>query len=194
MRGMRPVNTTRKRGPRDGLFQRRGWWWLDYYDAEGKRHRTKAAPDYTTAKLMYRDRMTKIAKGEVTGIREEGVTVSTFVETRYWPTIKPTVSPGWAVRTRGILDHQILPRFGPLALTALRREQIEAWYSERCATVQTTTANKELGRLKHLLTRAVDWGYLRVSPAARIRKGKEPSGRTRYLTTRSGRACSRATS
>ena len=35
----------RKGGTRDGLFQRNGWWWLDYYDAEGKRHRQKAAPN-----------------------------------------------------------------------------------------------------------------------------------------------------
>lgn len=174
--------TRRKGGTRDGLFQRRGFWCLDYYDAEGQRHRKKAAPDYNTAKLIYRDLMSKIAKGEVTGIREEGVTVSTFVDTRYWPAVKPTVSASWATRARGILDRQLIPRFGALALTALRREVIEAWYGERCAAVQTSTANKELGRLKHLLARAVDWGYLRVSPAARVRKAKEPSGRTRYLT------------
>jgi hypothetical protein len=35
----------REKGTRDGLFQRRGWWWLDYHDADGKRHRKKAAPD-----------------------------------------------------------------------------------------------------------------------------------------------------
>jgi integrase len=33
-----------------------------------------------------------------------------------------------------------------------------------------------------VLTRATDWGYLRISPAARVRKIKEPPGRTRYLT------------
>src|SRR5262249_36049264 len=71
---------------------------LDYYDTEGKRHRKKAAPDYQTAKLVYRDRMTKLAKGEVTGIREKGVTVARFVAERYWPTVKPTVSPEWATR------------------------------------------------------------------------------------------------
>jgi integrase len=172
----------RRGGTRDGLFQRRGWWWIDYYDAEGRRHRRKAAPDYNTAKTIYRDTMTKIAKGEVTGIREEGVTLRAFVDTRYWAAVKPTVSPSWAIRTRGILDTQLLPRFGDLVLTALRRETIETWYAERRAVVKASTANKELGRLKHLLTRAVDWGYLRVSPAARIRKATEPSGRTRYLT------------
>jgi hypothetical protein len=67
------MSTQRKGGTRDGLFQKRGWWWLDYYDADGKRHRTKASPDYQTAKLLYRDRMSRIARGEVLGIREEGI-------------------------------------------------------------------------------------------------------------------------
>jgi integrase len=167
---------------RDGLFKRNGWWWIDYRDAEGRRHREKAAPSYEVAKLVYRDKMNAIAKGEVTGIREEGVTLADFVKDRYWPAVQPTVSPSWAVRTRGVLDTQILPRFGRLALTAIRREMIEGWYAERCAAVKASTANKELGRLKHLLTRAADWSYLRVSPAARVKKVKEPEGRTRYLT------------
>ena len=128
--------TERKRlGTRDGLFQRRGWWWLDYYDAEGRRHRKKAAPDYQTAKLMYRNLMSAIAKGEVTGIRDEGLTFGAFVEQRYWPAVKPTVAVSWAERTRGILDRQLLPRFGSLTMTTMRREAIEAWYGERCAAV-----------------------------------------------------------
>ena len=94
----------RRGGTRDGLFQQRGWWWIDYHDAEGKRHRKKAAPDHQTAKTIYRDPMTKIARGEVLGIREEGTTLRTFVDKRYWPAVKSTVASSWAIRTRGIFD------------------------------------------------------------------------------------------
>ena len=82
----------RKLGTRDGLFQRAGWWWIDYTDSEGKRHRKKAAPDYDTAKKTYRATMTAIARGEMLGVREEGIRVRDFVEKRYWPTVKPTLS------------------------------------------------------------------------------------------------------
>jgi integrase len=167
---------------RDGVFKKNGWWWIDYRDAEGQRHRMKAAPSYEVAKQLYRDKMNAIAKGEMTGIREESLTFAAFVAMRYWPTIQSTISPSWATRTRGVLDLQLLPRFGAFILTALRRELIETWYAERCAAVQASTANKELGRLKHVLSRAVDWGYLRVSPAARVKKLQEPPGRNRYLT------------
>jgi len=36
--------------------------------------------------------------------------------------------------------------------------------------------------LKHALHLAVEWDYLEASPAARVKKFKEPPGRVRYLT------------
>ena len=172
----------RKLGTRDGLFQRRGWWWIDYHDADGRRHRKKAAPDYQTARIIYRDTMTAIAKGEVLGVRGEGLRLKDFVEQKYWPTVKASVSAGEQVRARSILDTQILPRFGGVKLARLRREEIERWQAERRETVSGSTANKELQRLGHLLNRAVAWGYLKANPARGIKRAKEAPGRTRYLS------------
>jgi len=178
-----PSPRGRKLGARDGLFQRRGWWWLDYHDADGRRHRTKAAPDYQTAKAMYRSKMTAIAKGEVLGGRDDGLKLEDFVEPRYWPAVRATLAPQWAVRSRAMLDGMLVPRFGNLKLSKIRREAIETWYAERLNQVSATTANKELGRLKHLLGRAVAWGYIKASPALLIKKAKEAPGRSRYLSS-----------
>jgi integrase len=185
---MRDRKGPRKTSTRDGLFKKNGWWWLDWYDAEGRRHRKKAAPDYSTAKLMYRDLKTAIAKGEVIGIREEGTQLRDFVEKKYWPTVAPTLAPEWAERSRGILDATILPTFGDARLSSLRQEAIERWYGERRGQVKASTANKELARLKHLLGRAIAWGYAKANPAAKVSKAKEPSGRIRYLTPEERRA------
>jgi integrase len=46
-----------------------------------------------------------------------------------------------------------------------------------------STANKELGRMKHLFSRAVAWGYMKSNPARSVRKMKEDPGRIRYLTS-----------
>src|SRR6266542_4984440 len=146
------ANTSKRRlGTRDGLFQRHGWWWLDYHDAEGRRHRKKAAPDYDTAKKMYRATMTAIARGEVLGVREEGLRLKEFVEKLYWRAVETSVSASERVRARSILDAQILPRFGSARLATLRREEIERWQADRLATVSGSTVNKELMRLGHLL-------------------------------------------
>ena len=180
-----PTTTREPRtlGTRDGLFQRRGWWWIDYHDADGRRHRKKAAPDYQTARIIYRDTMTAIAKGEVLGVRGEGLRLKDFVEQKYWPTVKASVSAGEQVRARSILDTQILPYFDGVKLARLRREEIERWQAERRETVSGSTANKELQRPGHLLNRAVAWGYLKANPARGIKRAKEAPGRTRYLSS-----------
>ncbi len=173
---------SRHGGSRDGLFQRNGWWWLDYYDAEGKRHRKKAAPDYQTAKLIYRETRQAIAKGEVLGVREEGIRLGEFIERTYWPAVSRTIDPLWAKLSLGILSRSIVPRFGSRRLSAIRADEIERWYGERLDAVKVSTANKELGRMKHLLSRAVTWGYLKNNPAKSVKEMKEGPGRIRYLT------------
>lgn len=172
----------RKGGKRDGLFQRNGWWWLDFYDAEGKRHRQKAAPDYDTAKKMYREKMTDIAKGDFLGIREECITVKRFVEDKYWPTIKCSLSFFEERRSRSILDQHILPCFRDYKLSKVRAEDIARWQSERMGKVGAGTVRKEMMRLKHLLNCAVKWRYIKESPAKDLQTVKTPPGRVRYLT------------
>jgi len=92
-------------------------------------------------------------------------------------------------RARAILDTQILPRFGGAKLSSLHREEIERWQAERLQgrgehkPVSGSTSNKELMRLKHVLNRAVAWGYLKDSPARLVKKVKEAPGRVRYLTS-----------
>lgn len=171
----------RRHGRRDGLFQKNGWWWIDYVDAESKRHRKKAAPSYEVAKLMYRDKMNAIAKGEVLGLREEGLIVRDFIDKHYWPVVKPTLQVDRAARARGILD-RIVATFGARPLAKIAQDEVQRWYADRLGAVSSTSANKELARLKHVYARAIDWRYVKASPAARIKKMREAPGRVRYLT------------
>jgi integrase len=126
--------------------------------------------------------MTAIAKGEVLGVREEGIRLRDFIDKRYWSTVAPMLAPEWAERSRGILDAVILPTFGDARLSTIRQEAVERWYAARRGVVKASTANKELARLKHLFGRAVAWGYVKANPAAKVTKAKEPGGRVRYLT------------
>ena len=187
-----PGKQTRRRRSRDGLFQRNGWWWIDYYDADGKRHRKKAAPDHGTAKLIYRETRQAIAKGEILGVREEGLRLREFVERTYWPTVSRTIAPLWAELSWSIIRRSILPSFGDRKLSAIHSDEIERWYGGRLGVVRVSTANKELGRMKHLFSRAVAWGYVKNSPARSVKKMKEAPGRIRYLTSEEREALLRA--
>jgi integrase len=166
---------------RDGVFKRNRWWWIDYEDADGKRHRQKAAPSYEVAKLVHRDKMNAIAKGEVLGVREEGMLVRDFANSVWWPKVHPRLASDWAARVRGMLDDVILPRFGAVKLSGLRKEAVEAWAGERLADVSASSFNKELWVLKNLGKCGVEWGYLKANPAQRAKRAREPRGRVRYL-------------
>jgi integrase len=131
--------------------------------------------------MVYQQTMTAIARGDVRGVREEGMRLRAFANQHYWPAVATTLAPEWAGRSRGIVD-RLIAVFGDHRLSAVRQEDIERWYAARRGEVKATTANKELTRLKHLLGRAVAWRYIKASPAAAVKKATEPAGRARYLT------------
>jgi integrase len=66
-------------------------------------------------------------------------------------------------------------------LPKLNAAQIEKYKVQRSQTVEAGTVNRELALLKHMLTKAVDWGYLKQNPAKSVKPLKEPPGRLRYL-------------
>lgn len=186
-----------------GVFTKNGWYWIDYRDAEGRRHRQKASLEHQIAKRMLRDKLGSIARGEITGIREEGMLLKEFIEKRYWPTIKESLSKFELKRARCIIDLHINPQLGGLRLCKIRQEDIERFQSDRLTStigpkrsksagptrpqaeakrVSTGTVKKEVMRLKHILNRAVAWRYLKDSPARGLSKVTPPPGRIRYLS------------
>ena len=85
--------------------------------------------------------------------------------------------------------------FGSLALHELTAHRIEQFKRDRLAgkgrayrqkgpanSVQPATVNRELDTLKSILSKAVEWGKLRESPARGIRRLKVENQKTRILT------------
>jgi len=60
---------------------------------------------------------------------------------------------------------------------------IEKYKAKRLKTVSPATVNRELACLKHMYNKAIEWSYLKNSPAKGIKLLKEPPGRLRYLGT-----------
>jgi integrase len=54
--------------------------------------------------------------------------------------------------------------------------------SQEAGFVSPATVNRELASLKHLCTKAVEWGYLQANPLRSVKLLKEPPGCLRYLT------------
>ena len=67
-------------------------------------------------------------------------------------------------------------------ISEITTKAIEEYKARRLETVKPATVNTELALLKHMFTKAIEWGYVKQNPAKPVKLLKEPPGRLRYLT------------
>lgn len=89
-------------------------------------------------------------------------------------------------RDGGVRDEQIITRlnesFGPMALKDITAHDVAKWQATRVKVVSKGTVNRELSTLKHIFTKAIEWRFLRTSPAAGTAILHVDNRRTRILT------------
>jgi len=164
------------------VFRRNSNWWIDYYDHQGRRRRKKIGPDKRTATAVLRDVQSQIAKGEFLGLTEERMTFGELTEHYLSTYVVSSLGPTTRARCEGIINTHLLPRFGSERLSAITIKEIENYKAERAAVVKPATVNREFSRLRHMLSMAVRWGYLKANPCKGVKELREPPGRIRYLT------------
>lgn len=62
-----------------------------------------------------------------------------------------------------------------------RKEEAEAYLKRIQTPVQPATVNRELALLKHMFSKAIEWGKCKESPAKKVKKMKGEVKRVRYL-------------
>ena len=162
------------------VFKRSGNYWIDYYDGDGRRHRKMIGPQKIVAQLALKDVKVKIAKGEYLGIYEEKKTPFKDFSEKYLKMIQPNVSPTSYGRFEGIVTNHLNPAF-QCYLYKISKKKIEEYIQRRAEEVKPATVNQEIKRLRHMLNKAIEWGYLKENPCKGIKNLKEPPGRIRYI-------------
>lgn len=166
-----------------GVFKKGDFYWIDFRDGDGLRHRRKISPQKNVAATALRDVQVRVSKGEYLGIFEEKrVTFKDFAEKTYIPYIKANVSPTTYERCHGIITTRLIPHFGSSYLFKITMKDIEDYKTKRATQVAPATCNREFSRLRHMFRCAVDWGYTKTNPCKGVKELKEPPGRIRYLT------------
>jgi hypothetical protein len=148
------------------VFKKNGFWWIDFYDQDGRRHRQKASPSYEVAKQKYREVMTRITRGEVNGLREEGLLFREFAVKTSLPLVRARLSALWAEHVSQAVKTWLLPAFGDRSLAKLTVRDVEAWAAERPRQVAPSTFNKNLWVLKNILTLGAEAGICAAEPRA----------------------------
>ena len=145
------------------VFFRNDAWWIDTY-IKGKRIRRKIGPDKETAELVIKDLQLKAARGEHLGIMEERkVRFEDFAkEYLEWSQANK------AVRTyetdQHFISRQLIPFFQGKYLASIKAKDIEDYKTLRLRTIKPRSVNRELGTLRSMFTRAVEWQFIKAHP------------------------------
>jgi integrase len=183
------------------VFQRDGSWWIDFKDTHGVRRRKKVGPSKRVAKEVLDGILGSVARRQHLGVVEDSaISFADFAD--IWrKRVEPTLKPRSRERWFGIVEKHLKPAFRG-ALRSITQGDAEAYIARRLEKganpdaptldargrkpphrpANPSTINREATVLKHILRRAVDWGYLSENRAVKLRQLRESPGRTRFLS------------
>jgi integrase len=154
-------------------------WYIDYR-INGKRYKRRIGTNKKLAEQVLMDIEVKQAKGDFLGIHEVKKIMFGDYLAEYL---------AWAQVNKGANTYALnqfcadrLRETFTGCLSGLTAKQVEDYRVKRRESVSPATVNRELALLKHMCTKAVEWGYLKANPLKSVKFLKEPPGRLRYLT------------
>ena len=172
-----------KRNNRDGVFVRRGCYYISFTDAHGRRkqRKLKGAHTLTQARSLRDAELRNVEKARVLGYTPPGKETLAEIIARYLAHQRARLTPGAYTRTKGIVEGHLKDAFGQVRLADIRRRDVQRYVTERSAEVAPGSVVRELNVLKHLLNLAVDWELIPLNPCERVKPPRVPAGRVRYL-------------
>ncbi|MEW6532047.1 MAG: tyrosine-type recombinase/integrase [Thermodesulfobacteriota bacterium] len=163
-----------------GVFKKQGNWWIDFYH-QGKRIRRKVGPSKKMAELKLADVQVKKAKNDFLGVCEPKKILFKDFAAEYLEYSKANKAKRSYERDVLTLDGHVTPLWGDQHLCHLNPKMIEEYKARRLEKVTASTVNRELDTIKNMLRKAVEWGYLKTSPAEHVKKLRTGKPHFRYL-------------
>jgi len=162
------------------VFKRGGNCYL-YLTVKGRRYRKSLKTSSKKIALQIEaDLKAKAAKGEYLGVLDEKRIVFKDFADEYLSFSKFNKSHNSYVRDTWSIK-RLTQFFTDQYLYSITPKAIETYKNQRLDKVKPATVNRELACLRHMLNKATQWGYIRVSPMKGVQLLKEPAGRIRYL-------------
>ena len=168
----------------------RNYWMVDLYDKAGRRIRRKVGGSKKQAERVEAELKVKIANEAFLGIVDpKRIRLRDFTgEFLEWAAVNRAKS---TTTNYGYTIKELLPIWGDLFLQQITPKMVEDFKVLRAKQVsrlsenkrvKPRTVNKDLNVIKCLFTHAVDWGYLKESPAKKVTKLKATDDSFRFLS------------
>ena len=168
---------------RDGVFRRKGSYYISFIDFHGRRRQRKVKGAYTlnqardarTAELL------NVEKARQFGQLPPTDDTLSEIFPQFLAYQKRQVTPESYNRIDGIIENHLEPAFGKIKLRDIRRGDVQRYVTRRMADVAPGSVTKELNTLKHLLNFCVEQELIPANPLYRMKGPRLPAGRVRYL-------------
>jgi integrase len=157
-----------RKGPRGTTYQLVA---LDAVDENGKRRylRETVAGTRRDAEKRLTQLIVAVDAGQAGATSK--ATLSELVDA-WWEACTGHLSPHTRIGYRGMLRRYLLPTFGSRRIDKIKPLEIERWYAQLMAgsrPLSPLTVRKIHTMLSGILSTGVRWGWLPVSPLARVR-------------------------
>lgn len=163
-------------------------YWIEFYDANGKRHRQRIGPWRKIALEVLAKRKAEIAENKfLDKAKEPPKMLFKDFAAQYLKWCE--ANNRWAYRKKVIIK-ALNSVFGDKLLFEITTWDIEKYKLARRKEnrksngkpIKVASVNRELAVLKHLFTKAIEWEFLKENPAKPVKLFKENNKRLRFLS------------
>ncbi len=162
------------------VYERDKRWYVDF-SYNGKRYRKAAGRTKRDALLKLGKIVERFKEEETQGTSAHAPRTFFEYAQEYLAFSKVEKAPSNFQR-ESYKTRSLLKVFGGIELKDITPVYIEQYKQALSAKSKPATVNRQLALLKHMLTKAVDWGYLKENPSRSVKLLKEPPGRIRFLS------------
>ncbi|OQA92042.1 MAG: Tyrosine recombinase XerC [Elusimicrobia bacterium ADurb.Bin231] len=163
-----------------GVYLRKRKWYIDYIHL-GKRHREPIGCSKKQAELALKKIQVGIAENKYFDVRKEQKICFSEMANEYLEKYSKSNKRSYSHDKYNYSAH-LLPAFGELYLNHITPGLIEEYKIERTAKgISPAKVNRELALLKHIYTKAIEWGKATDNPVKKVKMFRENNQRVRFL-------------
>lgn len=163
------------------IYQRGENWYIDF-TFKGQRIRESIGPSRKGAEKVIAKKKTEIAENKFLDVRKDPSPISFYdFAKEYLQWSKANKKPSSHMRDLCSL-RALNKEFEKKIIQDITTWQIEKYKVKRKEEVKPATVNRELALIKHLYTKAIEWGRCKESPARKVKLMRGETKRMRFLT------------
>src|SRR4030042_4475884 len=162
------------------IYQRGKNWYIDF-TFKGERIRESIGPSRKGAEKVIAKKKAEIAENKFLDVRNEPDPIKFHDFAREYLQWSKANKKASTYEREVSFMRQLEREFEKGTIQEITTWQIEKWKIRRKGEIKPASVNRELGLLKSMFSKAIEWGKIKESPAKKVKFLKANNKRVRYL-------------